>query len=98
MKFLLFMFRPIIVMLFLGACYSPAFSKVVLKERTTHYTVTGSNGEQIYENMLKKGPRVNRKHVLASADIDFKLKNLDVRRGKRHCEVKRIQINLISVS
>lgn len=52
-------------------------ARVIIKEKTKYYRVTGSNGVEIYKNMLKNGPDHdgNTRDVLASTSFKFDFKN-----------------------
>lgn len=61
-------------------------ARVLLQEKTQYYRVDGSNGQEIFKDMLAKGPSINgrRGHFLAVTEIAYDLQNfqMDIKNGK----------------
>lgn len=82
-----------------GALVSgPAKAKVIIKERTKYYRVSGKTGEQVYQQMLRKGPRIGRskEHYIATATIDFAISRIDGYEWRNQCVIRDLDV-VISV-
>ena len=55
---------------------APAEAKVRVTERTIYYTFGGRTGKELYDQMVRKGPRVERSRKVAVAQFDFALRNV----------------------
>ena len=64
-----------------------AESRVILKERISYYSVSGSTGREIYKNMVAKGPKLDglRGHALATTEYKYDIKNVKVGVEKGRC-------------
>lgn len=70
-----------------GAAVSQeATAGVIMKEKTKFYSVTGTNGREIFKSMLDKGPKLGKKneHALATTEYDYNIKNVqaEIRNGR----------------
>ena len=71
-----------------------AEAKVIIKERTKFYSVTGKTGDQIYRQMLRKGPRIGRskEHYIATATINFEIVNIDGYEWGKQCVIRDLDV------
>lgn len=69
-------------------------ARVIIKEKTKYYRVTGSNGVEIYKSMLKNGPdhSGNTRDVLASTSFKFDFKNDVFTVYQNHCKLTNLDI------
>ena len=76
---------------------SDAVAKVSVKERTKHYTVSGNSGAEIFESMVKRGPKLSgfRRKALASAEIEFVPRNVKVAQRKGRCVITSVEIRVL---
>ena len=74
-----------VIMLVLSTSFG-ANARVILKETTTYYPVTGKTGKEIFKSMLDRGPKLGgpKNHALATTEYNYDVKNVDVevRRGR----------------
>lgn len=71
-----------------------ADAKVIIKERTKYYRVSGKTGEQIYNQMRRKGPRIGRSkdHYIATATIKFDIVNIDGYEWGKRCVIRDLDV------
>ncbi len=71
-----------------------AEAKVIIKERTKFYSVSGKTGEQVYRQMLRKGPRIghSKEHYIATATINFKIVNIDGYEWGTKCAIRDLDV------
>ncbi len=71
-----------------------AEAKVIIKEQTKHYRVSGKTGKQIYAQMRRKGPRIGRskQHYIATATIKFRIDNIDGYEWGRQCVIRNLDV------
>jgi len=65
-----------------------ADAKVILKEKVTYYNVKGKNGQEIFQNMVKRGPKIgrnNNQHALATTEYEYDIENVDVEIKNGRC-------------
>ncbi len=70
----------------LSALPTSSVARIVLKEKTKYYSVSGNNGQEIFSNMLEKGPKIKGRsgHFLAITEIEYDIQNfkMDVVDGR----------------
>ena len=73
---------------------SKSEARVIIKEKTRFYGITGSNGVEIYKSMLKNGPDHggSTRDVLASTSFKFDFKNDVFTVHKNHCKLTNLDI------
>ena len=73
---------------------SPASARVILKEKTTYYTVKGSTGKEIFESMLENGPKIEGRmgHFLATTDLDYEIRNYQLELVGTRCIPKSFDL------
>ena len=72
-----------------------AEARVIIKERTKHYNVSGNIGARIYKSMLRRGPRVKGlRHVLALTEVKWKVGKPEIKIRGRHCTVRDVDIKV----
>ena len=55
---------------------SQAQARIIVKEKTKYYKITGKDGPQIAASIGKRGPKANQgEHAIASVEWNFELKN-----------------------
>lgn len=71
-----------------------AEAKVIINERTKYYTVSGKTGEQIYKQLLRKGPRIkgSKAHYIATATIGFEIRNIDGYEWGNQCVIRELDV------
>ena len=71
-------------------------ARIILTEKTTYYTVKGKTGRELYASMLKNGPKLEgiRGHALAATVINYEVINIKMDQTKRHCRLKKFDIEL----
>ncbi len=88
---LLFGFATFIALL---CAIAPSQAKILLKEKTSYYSVSGNTGQELFNNMLEKGPKIEGKagHFLATTEIEYDIKNftMNVRNGR--CVTKDFEL------
>ncbi len=91
--------KLIIALALVGIGFSPGFAekakaRVILKESTSYYTVTGSTGKEIYKNMINKGPNLGgvRGHALATTEYKYDVRNIDVNVVNGRCVPKKLDV------
>ena len=91
MKFVL----AFVAILFLPFSATTANARVVVKETTKFYNVTGRTGKQVHAKFGRRGPwRLRRKHAIAATVREFDFKNIKFKvRGKK-CVVDNIDVHL----
>lgn len=69
-------------------------AKVIINERTKFYRVSGNTGEQIYQQMIRKGPRIGRskEHFIATATIDFDIVNIEGYEWGKQCVIRDLDV------
>ena len=74
---------------------SNADARLIIKESTKYYNVSGKSGRQVHANFGRRGPwRLRRKHAIAATVRKFDFKNVKFKvRGKR-CVVANIDVIL----
>ena len=77
------------------ATYGLAEGKIIVRERTEFYAVTGSSGEELARSMLSgaRGP-INMRHAIAATEAAYTVgdANIVVRRGR--CVVESVEVVL----
>lgn len=77
---------------------SSSDARVILKEKTKFYTVTGNTGAELYKSMLKNGPdHGNRRDVLASTSFEFNFANDQFTIKRNRCVLTNLDI-IVSVT
>ncbi len=73
----------------------PAEARVIIKEKTTYYTVSGKNGRAIYASIRRKGPKLGRsRHAIATTRSTVSVRNMKpVIRGRR-CKLASVDVHL----
>lgn len=76
-----------------------AEAKVIIKESTKYYTVSGKTGAQIYKQLARKGPLIGRSknHYIATATINFAIKNIDSYGWRDQCVIRNMDVVLTVV-
>ena len=74
----------------------PASAKVIIKERTEYYRVSGKTGAQVYQQMRRNGPRIARSkdHYIATATINFSINNIDSYEWRNQCVIRNLDVVL----
>jgi predicted secreted Zn-dependent protease len=74
-------------------------ARVILKEKTKFYTVTGNTGAELYKSMLKNGPDHGgkRRDVLASTSFEFNFANDQFTIKRNRCVLTNLDI-IVSVT
>jgi len=69
----------------------------VLKEKVTHYNVSGNNGREIFKAMLDNGPRLGRKddHALATTEFELDIQEVDGYVENGRCHVTDVIVELM---
>ena len=73
----------------------PASAKVIVKEKTIHFSVSGNNGEEIYKSLLLEGQKAASKRDAIAAmgrEIDLTDGEAEITNGR--CIVTRVDIVL----
>lgn len=78
------------------ATHDTAAANVVLKEKVTYYSVSGSTGREIFKNMLDSGPKVGRRndHALATTEYEYDVKNVDLVIQNGRCVPKNLEVHV----
>ncbi|MEZ5811268.1 MAG: DUF922 domain-containing protein [Rhizobiaceae bacterium] len=89
----------ILVAICLAMAAGIAEARVIIKESTKYYTVSGRNGEQIYNQLRRKGPRIggSKGHYVATATISFAIRNIDAYGWRDQCVIRNMDVVLTVV-
>ena len=79
-----------------GLWQQDASARIILKEKTSYYTVTGSTGKELYASMLRKGPKLKeiRGHVLAATKFEYGIINMKTAISGKYCVPESFDIVL----
>lgn len=75
----------------------PAMTRVILNERTTYYNVQGQTGREIFQSMIRNGPKIGRgvkNHALATTEYDYDVKNVDFVIQNGRCVPRKLDLHL----
>ncbi|MFK7901732.1 MAG: DUF922 domain-containing protein [Nitratireductor sp.] len=65
-----------------------ASSRVIVKERTAYYKISGKTGKQLNIAMIKRGPRQTKlSHAIASTESKMQIKNISLGVRGRKCVI-----------
>ncbi|MDA8870689.1 DUF922 domain-containing Zn-dependent protease [Rhizobiaceae bacterium] len=72
-----------------------AQARVVINERTKTYTVSGSDGRQLFRSIAKRGPKSSRnQHAIATTRTDLKVQNVKTAVVRGRCVVTSVDVVL----
>ena len=70
-----------------------ASARVIIKERTKFYTVSGKTGPQLFKSILRRGPKVRSVgHAIASTRTDLRIRNVKTNVNRRECKVSSVDV------
>jgi len=70
-------------------------ARVITKNRTSYYSVSGNNGAGIFKSISKRGPKIAKSgHVIASTTIRMDIKNVRVAVRRGRCVVTNADVHL----
>lgn len=91
-----FLYLPVTVCLCIlcGVVFAgPAFSKVIVKEKTSYYKIKGTTGVQLAEAMLAGGKRnINLRHAIAATATSYKIGDVDIQVVNGRCRVTSAEV------
>ena len=91
MKFIL----AFIAILFLPISIMPANARVVVKEITKYYNVTGHTGKQVYARLGRRGPwHLRRTNAMATTVREFDFKNIKFKVRGNKCVVDNLEVHM----
>lgn len=69
-------------------------ARVIFKEKTRYYDVSGSNGAEIYRSMAINGPNHGgmAKEILASTQFTFAVENVNAEYRGHRCVIKSVDV------
>jgi len=75
------------------AFVAPADAKVIIKERTKYYSVTGRNGKALFKSIRSRGPKHRiTGHAIATTTTSIKVRNMKFGIRGRNCVVKDVNV------
>ncbi|MFD0917760.1 DUF922 domain-containing protein [Pseudahrensia aquimaris] len=69
-----------------------AQARVIIKERTTYYNVSGKTGKALFASISKRGPKLNARHAIATTTSSIKLRNLKPKITSTRCRVGSVDV------
>ena len=79
----------------LGLSLGQAFGKVIIREKTKYYTITGKTGAQIARSIDRKGPKLGRhRHAIATTDSLLRVLDIKTAIKRDRCRVTSATIRL----
>ncbi len=70
-------------------------ARVIVKERTTYYTVTGKTGAALFKSISRRGPRLGRsRHAIATTTSNIQVRNLKTKVRRGRCVVQSVNVVL----
>ena len=69
-------------------------ARVIIKETTKYYSITGHDGSELYVSMLENAPKLDgiRGHALASTEFEFIPSNLKIEVRNNRCFVTKADV------
>lgn len=69
-------------------------ARILLKEKTQYYSVSGSTGQEIFKSMLEKGPKISGRsgHFLATTEIEYEFPNFTMELVDGKCVPKNADV------
>ena len=67
-------------------------ARVIVKERTTYYTVSGKTGKALFASIGKRGPKLNARHAIATTTSQLKIRNFKPKLTRTRCEVGSVDV------
>ncbi len=85
----------IIKLLMIPSMSSLAEARLIVKETTKYYNVSGKDGQQVHSKFGKRGPwRMRRKHAIAATVRTFDFKNIKFAEKGKKCILTHVDIHL----
>jgi len=95
MKNLLFI---LVSAIFLSLISQSVSGKVIIREQTKYYNVTGKTGSQVYAKFGRRGPwKIRRKHAIAATEREFDFKNIRFKERGNKCILTSVDVYLTLV-
>lgn len=70
-----------------------ASARVIIKERTKYYTVTGKTGQQVFKSIVRRGPKLRLiGHAIATTTTKIRLRNIKPVVNKRECKIANVDV------
>lgn len=70
-------------------------AKVIIKEKTQYYNVTGKTGKQVHSKLGRRGPwKMRRKHAIAATQRTFDFKNIKFSERGNKCVLTNVDVHL----
>lgn len=75
------------------AMVTPADAKVIIKERTKYYSVTGRDGKSLFRSIRQRGPKHRMTgHAIATTTTSIKVRNMKFGIRGRNCVVESLNV------
>ncbi len=75
--------------------YIPAQARVIIKEKTRYYNVTGKNGPELMRSITRRGPNVRGTgHAIATTGISIRVRNVKPKLTRRKCRIASADVLL----
>lgn len=72
-----------------------ANARLIIKEQTKTYNVSGKSGRQVYAKFGRRGPwKMRRKHAIAATQREFDFKNIKIAERGKKCAFVKMDIYL----
>jgi len=87
--------RSIFVIILFTFIFTPAQARVIIKEQTKYYNVSGRTGEQVYAKFGRRGPwKIRRQHAIAATEREFDFKNIVFGQRGGKCVLTSVDVYL----
>ena len=71
-----------------------ASARIIVKERVTHYNVSGKTGERLWKSINRRGPKVRRTHAVATTNRKLKLRRVKTGIRGSKCVIKNVDMHV----